>query len=565
MKLNAARFIPALRWGREYRASWFATDLAAGATLGAVMVPVGLAFGELAGMPMAGLYAAIVPLVVYALLGSSRQLVIGADAAISTVVAVTLAPLATGDPVRLAILIALLALAMGLVCILAGLLRLGFMADFLAKPVIVGFMHGLAIVIFVGQLPKILGIRGAGQTTLAQFSHVIRNLGQLNVITFTIGVMCVAVILVLRKLTPRVPGMVIVLLGSLAAVHLFRLDQSGVAVVGEIPRGLPSLTFPSVSLEDVRAVVPIAFGAALLAFSDTVVTARAFASRNNQQIDANQELIALGLGNIASSVTQGLPISGSGSCTAIAESSRSRSQLTSITAAATVACVMLFLTPYLRMLPSAALGGILIAAAYSLCDFGEFRRQWHFRGVGLAGALVVMAGVVGIGVMEGILLGVLFSLVLVLRAVAFPHDALLGEADDEFHDMDHRSDARPVPGAVIYRFSGPLFFANCGQFRSRIEALSENGADMPAIFVLDASVIFEVDLAACETLIEVNNSLSKKGIHLAIVQLRKRVKVTLARGGVIAHIGEDAFFPTIAAALATIRNKPLKSSHSAGR
>ena len=519
------------------------------------MVPVGLAFGELAGMPMAGLYAGIVPLVVYALFGSSRQLIVGPDATMATVVAVTLAPLATGDLARLVTLVALLAMAMGVLCILGGLLRLGFMADFLAKPVIVGFMHGLAIVIFVGQLPKILGIKGAGETTLAQFGNVLKNIGQLNVITLTIGVACVAVILSLRKVTPRVPGPVVALLGSLAAVHLFRLDQTGVAVVGNIPRGLPGLIIPNISVEDLRAVVPIAFGTALLAFSDTIVTARGFASRSHYQIDANQELIALGLGNIASSVTQGLPISGSGSRTAVAEASGSRSQVSSIAAAATLACVMLFLTPYLSFLPSAALGGILIAAAYNLCDFEEFRRLWNFRGVGLAGALVVMAGVIGIGVMEGILLGVVFSLVLVLRALTFPHDSVLGRTEDGFHDPVYRPDAQPVPGVMIYRFASPLFFANCGQFRSRIEALTQGAPETVKVFVLDASVIFEVDLAACETLMEVNESLSGRGIRLVIAHLHSRVKATLARGGVIACLGEDAFFATVADVIASETNR----------
>lgn len=530
-------------------------DLAAGVTLGAVMVPVGLAFGDLAGMPMAGLYAGIVPLVVYAIFGSSRQLIVGPDATMATVVAVTLAPLAAGNAGRLAALVGLLAILMGVVCIAAGLLRLGFMADFLAKPVIVGFMHGLAIIIIVGQLPKLLGIRGGGETTLAQIGNVVKNLDQTRLSTLIIGVLCVAVILSLRRWAPRIPGQVVVLVGSLAAVHFLGLDKSGVAVVGEIPRGLPHFYLPNVSLGDVRAIVPIALGATLVAFSDTIVTARGFASRNRYQIDANQELVALGLGNIASAVTQGLPISGSGSRTAVAESTGSRTQLTSVAAAATVACVMLFLTPYLSKLPQAALAGILIAAAYNLCDFGEFRRLWNFRGVGFIGAILVIAGVVGIGVMEGILLGVVFSLVLVLRALAFPNDSILGQTDDGFHDMAYRLDAHRVPGVIIYRFSGPLFFANCGKFRSRVDELTRDTSESGKVFVLDGSVIFEVDLAACETLIEVSDLLRQRAIKLTIANLRHRVKATLTRGGVIDYIGEDAFCPSIEDVIETNKHR----------
>jgi SulP family sulfate permease len=424
------------------------------------------------------------------------------------------------------------------------------MADFLAKPVIVGFVHGLAVVIFVGQLPKVLGIKAGGATTIGQLGHVVRSLGQTNASTLIVGGSCVAVILLLRRWAPRVPGMVVVLLGSLAAVHLLGLERSGVAVVGDIPRGLPSFHVPAVSLQDLRDMAPIALASALLAFSDTIVTARSFASRNRYQIDANQELIALGLVNIASSVTQGLPISGSVSCTAVAESTGSRTQLTSVAAAATLASVMLFLTPYLARLPRAALGGILIAAAYTLCDLREFRRLWNFRGVGFFVAMVVLAGVVGIGVMEGIVLGVIASLILVLRALAFPHDSVLGQVEDGFEDIVYRPDARAVPGVIIYRFSGPLFFANGGRFRSRIEGLCQRAAETPKRFVLDASVIFEVDLSACETLIEVGDSLGKQGIRFSIANLRAQVMETLTRGGVTAHLGEDAFFPTIAEAIA---------------
>ena len=552
-RVNISRFVPALRWGREYRAAWLGPDIAAGITLGAVMVPVGLAFGELAGMPLAGLYAGIVPLVVYALFGSSRQLIIGPDATMATVVALTVAPLAAGDPARLALLVALTAAGVGLVCIAAGLLRLGFMADFLAKPVIVGFMHGLAFIILVGQLPKVLGIQAHGDSTLAQLAHVLRSLGQAHFTTLVIGISCVALILGLRRWAPRVPGQVLALLGALAAVHSLALHQAGVAVVGDIPAGLPRLRVPVVSMADARLVAGVAFGAALLAFSDTIVTARGFASRNRYRIDANQEFIALGLGNIASAVTQGLPVSGSGSRTAVAESAGSRTQLTSVFAAATLAGVMVFLTPYLAELPSAALGAILVVAAYNLCDFAEFRRIWRFRGVGLVGALLVLATVIVMGVMQGILIGVALSLIVFVHALAFPGDAILGQTSDGFHNLAYHPDAHPVAGAILYRFSAPLFFANSGQFRSRIEELIQRSETPPKLFVLDASAISEIDLTGCEMLIEVGEALRAQGVRFVIVQLRDPIKARMARAGVPAALGEDAFFPTIAEALKAVR------------
>jgi SulP family sulfate permease len=540
---SLSRWIPAARWLRHYERAWLPADIAAGATLGAVMVPVGLAFGELAGMPMAGLYAGIVPLVLYALFGSSRQLIIGPDATMATVVVTALAPIAAGDPVQLAALVALLAIGMGSVLILAGVLRLGFLADFLAKPVIVGFMHGLALVIVAGQLPKVLGISSGGDTTLDQLVHAARNAGQTHLPTLVIGVLSVAVILTFRRWVPRVPGQIVVLIGALAASAALHLSKSGVAVVGEIPRGLPALRVPYLSWEIVREILPVALGAALLAFSDTIVTARGFASRNRYSIDANRELVALGLGNLGSAVTQGLPVSGSSSRTAVGESAGGRTPVVSLAAAATVALVLMFLAPHLTQLPSAVLGGILMAAAWGLCDFGEFAALWRFRSIGFVIAIVVLAGVIGLGVMEGILLGVVCSVVLVLRAIAFPHGATLGRTDDGYHDFLYRPDARPVEDAILYRFSGPLFFANCGQLRNRIESLSQE-KDVK-LFVLDASVIFEVDFAACETLIDVHDSLHRRGIQLAVANLRDHVKTTLARGGVVAHLGESAFFPTI--------------------
>jgi high affinity sulfate transporter 1 len=542
---------------RDYEFSWLFRDISAGITLGMIMVPVGLAFGELAGVPIAGLYAGILPLIAYALFGSSRQLIIGPDASMATLVAVSVIPLAGGDIGRLAAMACVLAVLMGLICILGSLLRLGFMADFLAKPVITGFMHGLAVVIAVGQLPKLLGIQGGGETTVAQLITVCRNLAGTNVITFGIGASCVAIILSCRRWLPQIPGQIVALIGAILVVHFLKLDQSGVAVVGSIPRGLPRFQIPFLSLHDFQTLVPLAFAAALVAISDTVATSRGFASRNHYRIDANQEMLALGLGNIMAGLTQSLPVNGSGSRTAAAESAGSRTQVTSIVAAGMVACVLLFLTGLLYSLPSAALGGILLAAAWSLCDFQEFRRMWHFRGVGFVGALLTMAGVVGIGVMEGISIGVLFCLILVLRALAFPDDAVLGQVGlEEFSDLKRYPDAKAIPGMVMYRFSGPLFFANCGRFRSRAEELVETSPFPLHSFILDASAIFDVDLVACEVLSEFHGELRKRCIRLVIANLRDSVRDRLVCGWKVAATEKELFSASLGAAVRDLRNRP---------
>lgn len=342
-------------------------DIAAGVTLGAVMVPVGLAYGSLAGAPLAGLYASILPLIAYALIGSSRQLIIGPDASMAIFVAVSVAPLAGGDIARLVMLAGTLAVMIGLICIAGSLLRLGFLADFLSKPVIVGFMHGLAAVIAVGQLPKVLGIEAGGETTLELAIDVIRGLGGTNLYALAIGAGCVAVIQIFRRWAPRIPGQVVALGLALVAVLVLGLDRHGVSVVGTIPSGLPHLQLPAFAMADLRTLLPIAILAALLSFSDTMATARGFASRNRYRIDANRELLAIGVGNIAAGLSYGLPVGASGSRTAVAESAGGMTQVTSVVAALVVG-LCLFATGPLYYLPQAALGGILLAAAWNLCD-----------------------------------------------------------------------------------------------------------------------------------------------------------------------------------------------------
>lgn len=471
----------------------------------------------------------------------------------AALVAVSVVPLAGGDVGKLAVMAGIMAVLMGFICILGSFLRLGFMADFLAKPVIVGFMHGLAMVIFVGQLPKVFGIKGEGVTTLAQLATVYRNIGGFHWVSFALGASCVAIILGFRRWIPRVPGQIVALLAALLAVYFFGLERYGVVVVGHIPQGLPHFNLPLPSVEDFHTILPVAFAAALVAFSDTMVTARGFASRNRYPINANQELFALGLSNITSGLTQGLPVSASGSRTAVAESAGSRSQVTSIFAALVVAGVMLFFTPYLYYLPSAALGGILIAAAYNLCEFQEFTRMWRFRGVGFVGALLTFGGVVGIGVMEGIGIGVGFSLILLVRELAFPDDAVLGRvSEEEFHDRRWYPQAQLVPGLILYRFSGPLFFANCGLFRSRIEELIGEASEPVKGFILDASGIINLDLAACELLSEIQEELQGRGIQFGIANLRDYVRALLIRGWEGAGREKGLFPPSLAAAVRDI-------------
>ena len=552
--MKIARWVPGLATLKSYKASFLPHDLAAGLTLGAVMVPVGLAYGELAGLPLAGLYGSMLPLIAYALFGSSRLLIVGPDTAMAAIVAVAVAPLALGDGGRLALLAAGLGVMTGVLCLLAGLLRLGFVANFLSKPVIVGFMHGLAVVVAVAQLPKVLGIKSGGETTLEQLANLLPQLGGANLVTLAIGGATFAVILLCRRFLPRVPGAVVALVASGLAVVLLDLESHGVAVIGRIPTGLPGFSLPLLSLDDFDSLLPVALVAALLSFSDTIVTARGFAARIGERIDADQELLAIGVANLASGLSHGLPISASDSRTAVAEAAGSRTQVTSAIAALVVAAVMLWFAGLLYHLPLAALGGILMASAWTLCEIGEFVRLWRFRGISLAAALVTLAGVLALGIMEGILIGVVFSLILLLRALAFPSTAVLGRTPDgTWHDTNHRTDAVPVPGLLVYRFSAPLFFANCSLFRDRIEALVDAAPQPVRGVVVDGGAIHDVDLMACEMLVELDRELGQRGIALAFGNLRDRVRRDIERGLSLAPDADAPSYPSVAEAAQAVR------------
>ena len=552
--MDIARWMPGLALLRTYKVVYLPRDLAAGVTLGAVMVPVGLAYGELAGLPLAGLYGSMLPLLAYALFGSSRQIVVGRDSAMAAIVAVVVLPMAAGDAGRLALLVAGLGVMVGVLCLLAGGLKLGFIANFLSKPVIVGFMHGLALVIVGAQLPKLLGLKSVGETTIEQFINVAGRLGGTHLPSLAIGAACIAVILCCRRFAPKLPGAILALVASGLAVVLWDLDKKGVAIVGDIPSGLPGLSLPLLSLSDFEALLPVALVAALLPFSDTMIVARAFAARKGERIDGDQELIALGVSNLVSGVNQGLPISASDSRTAVAEAAGARTQATSVIAALVIAGAMLWLAGLLRYLPAAALAGVLIASAINICDFREFARLWRFRGVDLAGALVTLVGVAVLGLMEGILLGVVFALVQLLRAFAFPPDAVLGRAPDgTWHDPVYRRDAAKAPGLLVYRFSAPLFFANVNLFRERVEA--QIAADPSVkVVVLDCGAIHDVDLMACEMLVELDKELDSRGVRLAFGDLRDRVKRDIIRGLELGPDMPDPTFPTVEAAAQAMSN-----------
>jgi len=521
---------PSGRFQRRFDPRHWLSDLLAGIVVGAVTVPINLAYGTLAGVPVAGLYAGILPILVYALLGSSRQMIVTADAALATVVALSLAPLAGGDPARLMLLASATALLAGGICLLGHLLRLGFAADLLSKPVMVGFNHGLAVVILLSQLPKLLGLPSPHGGSLEMPMALWQGRGSAHLLDLGVGLGSIALILGCRRFAPRVPGQAIALLAAVLLTYFFALDRAGVVVVSAVPAGLPTPMLPWLSWEDARAILPVALAVSLLTFSDSTIIARAFAARNRYRINANRELLALGAANIAAGLTQALPVGASGSRTAVLEASGGRSQTAALVAAVVVIACLVFLTDFFRFLPAAALAGILITAALSLIDLEEFRRIWRFGRIGLVGALLTLAGVVAYGMIEGIALGVLFSMLNLLHSLAFPDDAVLGEhTTGDYADLALSPPPRSVAGLLIYRFGAPLIFVNSGRFRDRIEQLIEEAPSEVRGVIVDASQMLRIDLAAAELLVEIGQDLADRGIRFALCCANPQVEAALKK------------------------------------
>jgi sulfate permease, SulP family len=398
-------------------------------------------------------------------------------------------------------------------------------------------------------LPKALGSRVTSDETWRQVIEIVDNLAQTNWIALSIALLSFVIVLACQRRALRVPGQVIVLVAAPLAVIAFGLERYGVQSIGHIPAGLPRFEFPTVSPALIGQLLPVALTGALVAFSDAMVLARAFAARHRTNVDANHEMFALGMANAAAALTQGLPVSGSGTRTAVAESAGGTGPMCLVIAACTVLAILAFFTPLLRPVPIAALAGILFAAAWNLCDLAEFRRLWRFRGVGFVLALLTMVGVIAFGMLAGIVLGVLFSVVLVLWHLSAPYDAVLGRMphSEEYRDVKRHPEVTPTPGVLVYRFSGPLFFANASHFGNRIEELVHHHEAAAPIrhVVIDASGITAVDLSGLEALIMLQQMLHARGIHVSIACVLGRIRDDFDRGGATDALGKDAFFSSV--------------------
>jgi high affinity sulfate transporter 1 len=489
-------------------------------------------------------------MIIYALLGSSRQLSVGPESTTALLTASIVAPLAGGDPAKYASIAAELALIFGIFCLIAWVLRLGFIADVLSRPVLVGYLAGVALIMIVGQLGKVTGVHVSGDTFFSELSSFARHAGDVEPATLAVALGTIAVLVVVQHLWPGAPGALIAVALMTGLVAISNLDQHGVAVVGMLSGGMPQPELPG--LTDARQLLLPAIGILVVGYTDNVLTARSFATRGGYDIDANQEFLALGACNLGSAVVHGFPVSSSASRTALGDSAGSRSQVFSLIAFVAVLIVLLFLRPALAHFPIAALGGIVIYAAVRLIDLAEFRRLARFRRREFLLALVTTVGVLAFDILYGVLLAVAVSVIEMLARVARPHDAVLGRVPGlaGMHDVDDYPNAKQIRGLLVYRYDSPLFFANAEDFRRRaLAAVSEYNGQI-RWFVLNAEAIVEVDITGLDALELVRSTLIDRGIVVALARVKQDLLDDLVAYGLADSLGSDLLFPTLPTAVA---------------
>ncbi len=520
---GTAGLIPGLALFKGFSVALLRTELVVAVTVFAVLVPSAMAYGDLAGVtPVAGLYVALGAMLMYALFGTSKQLIIGPEATAAIMTAAAVAPLAGDDPVRYAALAALTAILVGLLALLARLARLGFITDFLSKPILVGYITGTSLIVIGSQLGKMFGIKLESDEFFRQIVELISRLDEAHLLTVALGVVSMAVLFYIRRVNRAIPGPLIVVVGAIVISAVFDLSAKGVAVVGEVPAGLPSLTFPSVTFDDILLLLPAALALTILIYADEILTARVFAAKHGQKVDADQEFVAMGMANLAAGLLTGFPAATSGSRTAVTDQMGGKSQWVGIIAAGLTVIFLLFFTPLLAPLPTVALGAIIIVATLGLIDRAAFRFLRQVRPAEYWLAVVTTLGVLTVGILQGILVAVMLSLINVLYHISRPHDALLDEVDANggvvYRGVGDKATSLTAPGLIVYRFDAPLVFANAAYFTARLEELVANaGADLKCV-ILDAEAISDFDSTAAEALENLDADLDRRGVELWVAQ-----------------------------------------------
>ena len=553
------RLVPGLGVIASYRRAWLAKDIVAGVVLTTLLVPQGMAYAELAGLPpITGLYTSIMCLLAYAVFGPSRILVLGPDSSLGPMIAATILPLvgANGDPERAVALASMLAIIVAAIMIVAAVARLGFIADLISKPTMIGYINGLALTILIGQLPKLLGFKVDADNFLGEVAGVVKGLahGETVPAAAAVGIAGIVLILVLQRWLPKVPAVLIMVVAAIAATTVFSLADHGVSLVGELPRGFPPPTVPHVRLDDLGLLFAGALGIALVSLTDTISTASAFAVRTGQEIHGNGEMTGIGMANLAAGFFQGFAVSTSASRTAVAERSGAKTQLTGVIGAALIIVMIVFVPGLFRNLPSPALAAVVITASLSLADIPGTARLWRQRKEEFLLSIVAFAGVALLGVLQGIAIAVGLSILSVFRRAWWPYNTTLGRVEgiEGYHDVRTHPDGQQLPGLVIYRFDAPLFFANAKTFRDQVRRLARSDPP-PRWIVIAAEPVTDIDTTASDVLEELDGALKAQGISLVFAELKDPVRRKIERYGLARTIEPRDFYPTVETAVAAFR------------
>jgi high affinity sulfate transporter 1 len=548
--LKITAFVPGIGMLRSYRLQWLPRDLVAGLILTALLVPQGMAYAELAGLPaITGLYTSILCLVGYGLFGPSKILVLGPDSSLGPMIAATILPLAgaQGDPARAVALASMLALLVGAMTTLAGIGRLGFVADLLSRPTMIGYMNGLALTIVVGQLPKLFGFSVEGNGFIAELRGFVKGVGHETVgAALAVGLFGLVVIVACQRWLPKLPGVLAAVVLSILAASVFDLASHGVSLVGTLPRGFPPFTIPHVRVSDLGLLVGGAVGIAVVSLADTISTASSFAARSGEEIDGNREMIGIGAANIGAGLFQGFPVSTSGSRTAVAEQAGAKTQVTGLVGAVAITLMLLLVPGLLRNLPQPTLAAVVIAAAMSLADIPGTVKLLHQRRAEFVLSIAAFLGVTLLGVLPGIAIAVALSVANVFRRLWWPYQANLGRVPglSGYHDRRSYPQAELLPGCAIYRFDAPLFFANSRTFREQVRALASSQPP-PRWIIVAAEPITDVDSTAADMLEDLDVALNERGINLVLAEMKDPVRRKIEQYELTGTLDPAHFFPTI--------------------
>lgn len=551
-------WVPGIQLLRTYDLKNMSSDLRAGVSVAAVAIPIGIAYAGLAGAPpVVGIYSCVFPPIVYALFGSSRQLIVNPDAAACAIVAATTAPLAAGDPARYADLSIMLTLFTGILCIVAGFARLGVIANFLSRPILVGYLNGIAISIIVGQLGKLIGVSVPSGGVFRTIGNLFTHVREAHWTTMLLGIALVVGLILLKRLAPRVPGPLVAGVAAVAIVYFLGLNSTGVQIIGPIPQVLPLPRIPAFPWSELGPLIAGAATMVLVSFTSMMTTARGFATKNGYQINPNRDLVALGVCDLASGFTRGFVVSGADSRTAVADSSGGKTQMTSVIASLAILLVLLFLTAPLAYLPTTALAAILIASSISLFDLASMRLYYRVSPPEFRHAVVAMLGVMTVGVLMGVLVAVGLAMLKLLMLASKPHDAVLGVVPGEgFANVAENPEAMTLPGVVVYRFDSSLLFFNADYFARRVRQVISDAGERPRAFVLDAESMPILDITGAETLASLRDELAKKEITFSVARTKGWFRMMFERTGLAEKFGHDRVFVSVKAAVeaATSRN-----------